>query len=434
VLVLAAAAALAGSAVWGPLRPLIERYWPAPTQGEESTPDLAEFPMEEERTVGGAEQTGDAAQTGDVLPSSGEGETEVSEETGGEGSVSGEQTTPGEVTRTDQPVTPPADEAAAAREREAEVDRALAAARTAAESNRNSAVNAQRDARAARADELFEDAYANLAAQLGSADRAFGRRQYENASTAFSRTARGFRDLTQRATVALRQGGAAALAAKRAMEGQRDSARAAGAVENAPQGLIGAGIVANQAQSEFERGNYQDATQLFEEAEGLYLEVIATAVGSRVGERTAEEQGAAQEQASDSGAVGAGEPQPQPEEAAREPEVPPEQIIAGLIDRFRVLFEAEDQAGMSRELYRSAIPGGDRRIYGAVFGGADDIEITRFDRQINVDGYQARVDVELHMRFRQGTTREARQRDLKLRLHFEASGPGEWRLRRLETR
>ena len=146
------------------------------------------------------------------------------------------------------------------------------------------------------------------------------------------------------------------------------------------------------------------------------------------------------EQAADTGAAAAdtvaapAEAETQPEETPPETTLTPEQILTGMVERFRVLFEAENQAALSQELYRDAIPSGDRRIYDAVFGGADEIEITRFGRQINVDGNSARADIQLRMRFRQGTTRESRERDLKLRLHFEASDPGEWRLRRLERR
>jgi hypothetical protein len=145
------------------------------------------------------------------------------------------------------------------------------------------------------------------------------------------------------------------------------------------------------------------------------------------------------EQAADTGAAAAdtgtapAEAEPQPEEAPAETTLTPEQILTGMVERFRVLFEGENEAALSRELYKGTIPGGDRRIYNAVFGGADEIEITRFDRQINVNGNSARADVQLRMRFRQGTTREWRERDLRLRLDFEASGPGEWRLRRVST-
>jgi hypothetical protein len=104
-----------------------------------------------------------------------------------------------------------------------------------------------------------------------------------------------------------------------------------------------------------------------------------------------------------------------------------------MVARFRDLLEAENESAISSELYKGEIPGSDRRILNAIFGGADEIEVTRFDPELNVDGNRARADVQLRMRFRQGTTREWRQRDLKLRLDFESSGPGEWRLRRLNT-
>jgi hypothetical protein len=115
-------------------------------------------------------------------------------------------------------------------------------------------------------------------------------------------------------------------------------------------------------------------------------------------------------------------------------EVPPEELIGGMVERFRVLFENEDRQGIARELYKSAIPGGDARILNAVFESADEIRISNFERQVEVDGSSARADVRLRMNFRQSTTREARRRDLRFRLHFGALGPGDWQLRRLELR
>jgi serine/threonine-protein kinase len=263
---LAAAATLTGLVLWGPLRPLIER--PAlSSEIEESIPGLVVLPPEEEPAAGGAEASaGEQAAAGETEPPV----TEVTGEevAGGDAPAATEPAT--------EPATRPTDERAAAREREAA---ALAAARNSAETARNSATGAQRDARAERAHELFEGAYANIATELESANRSFNGGQYQVAATRYANAASGFRNLTQRARTALTRGGSDALAAKRAMEVQRDSARAAGAVERAPQGLISANIVANQAQTELERGNYEDASGLFRQAGELYASVLAVAVG-----------------------------------------------------------------------------------------------------------------------------------------------------------
>lgn len=436
VVLLALAATLAGLVVWGPLRPMIERYLRPGAETEADTPDLAVLPAQEREATGLSEQAADL-----LSPGGGQGGPEAMPVADEETTVTGQQTAAGEGERTAQPAMLAPDESAA-REPEAEVAGALATARAAAESAGNSAGDARREARAARAHELFEDAYAGVVAQLESANRAFNRRQYDAASTGYASAASGFRLLARRATTALERGGASALAAKQAMNAQRDSARAAGAVERAPQGLIGANIVANQAQAEFERGNYEAATDLFAQAGDLYAGVLATLTAPLAVQRPTQgaqrtqtpppEEQPVVEPAADSAAQA--EADTQPEEARPEVAVPPEQIVSGMVDRFRVLFAAENEAGMSRELYKGAIPSGDRRVLNAVFGGADDIEITRFNHQINVNGMRAGADIDLHMRFRQGTTRESRERDLKLRLHFEASGPGEWRLRRLEVR
>jgi serine/threonine protein kinase len=435
----AAVAVLAGLLVWGPLRPSPESAGTRTGPVEENIPDLAVLPPEEQPPATGAAE--EAA--GDPLPS-GEGETQV-------GTVAGEQPTGGETPEATEAVTVPTDERATAGEREAAAE-ALAAARASAESARNSATTAQRDARAARADELFEDDFANVTRQLEAANRSFNGGRYEVASTGYSNVARGFGSLTQRARTALARGGSGALAAKVAMEVQRDSARAAGAVDKAPQGLISANIVANQAQAQFEQGNYDEATGLFQQAGELYTGALAVALGRVAVERPTEEAQPTQgpptepeaevEPAADTAAApadtgsapadtGAAAAEPPPEEAA--PELTPEETIAGMVARFRDLLEAENESAISSELYKGEIPGSDRRILNAIFGGADEIEVTRFDPELNVDGNRARADVQLRMRFRQGTTREWRQRDLKLRLDFESSGPGEWRLRRLNT-
>lgn len=407
----AAVAALVGLFVWGPLRPLLESAGTRTGPVEENIPDLAVLPPEEQPPATSAAE--EAA--GDPLPS-GERETQV-------GTVAGEQPTGGDTPEATEAVTVPTDERVAAREREDAAAEALAAARASAESGRNSAATAQRDARAARADELFEGDFANVTRQLEAANRAFNGGRYEAASTGYSNVARGFGSLTQRARTALARGGSGALAAKVAMEVQRDSARAAGAVDRAPQGLISANIVANQAQAQFEQGNYDEATGLFRQAGELYAGALAVALGRVAVERPTEQAQPTQEPPTE----------PQPEETPPETAVAPEQIVTEMVDLFRVLLEAENEAAISRELYKGEIPGRDRRIFDAIFGGADEIEVSRFDREINVDGNRARADVQLRMRFRQGTTREWRQRDLKLRLDFESSGPGEWRLRRLAT-
>jgi hypothetical protein len=435
----AAVAALVGLFVWGPLRPLLESAGTRTGQVEENIPDLAVLPPEEPPPATGAAES----PAGEPL-SGGEGETQV-------GTVAGEQPTGGETPEVTEAVTVPSDEGAAAREREAAAAEALAAARASAESDRNSATTAQRDARAARADELFEDDFANVTRQLEAANRAFNGGRYEVASTGYSNVARGFGSLTQRARTALARGGSGALAAKVAMEVQRDSARAAGAVDKAPQGLISANIVANQAQAQFEQGNYDEATGLFRQAGELYTGALAVALGRIAVERPTEQAQPTQEPPTepevepaadtaaapaDTGAApadtGAAAAVPPPEEAAPETVLTPEQIVAGMVARFRVLLEAENESAISSELYKGEIPGNDRRILNAIFGGADEIEITRFDPELNVDGNRARADIQLRMRFRQGTTREWRQRDLKLRLDFESSGPAEWRLRRLD--
>lgn len=433
----AAVAALVGLFVWGPLRPLLESAGTRTGPVEENIPDLAVLPPEEQPPATSAAE--EAA--GDPLPS-GERETQV-------GTVAGEQPTGGDTPEATEAVTVPTDERVAAREREDAAAEALAAARASAESGRNSAATAQRDARATRADELFEDDFANVTRQLEAANRSFSGGRYEAASTGYSNVARGFGSLTQRARTALARGGSGALAAKVAMEVQRDSARAAGAVDRAPQGLISANIVANQAQAQFEQGNYDEATGLFRQAGELYAGALAVALGRVAVERPTEQAQPTQEPptepeaevepAADTAAAPAdtgaapGEAEPQPEETPPETAVAPEQIVTEMVDLFRVLLEAENEAAISRELYKGEIPGRDRRIFDAIFGGADEIEVSRFDREINVDGNRARADIQLRMRFRQGTTREWRQRDLKLRLDFESSGPGEWRLRRLAT-
>jgi serine/threonine-protein kinase len=424
---IAAAAAVTALFVWGPLKPLLERSGTSETLDPGSITGLVELPPEEQPP------TVTEGLPPDEPATAGESETQVAGVTGQEaGGEEGPGAAGGETE------TLPVEQGPTAAEREAEAAAALAAVRGAAESARGQARTARSQARSASAAEIFESEYADLAARMQSADRAMNAQQYETASTRYSTAARGFSSLAQRSSTAVSEGALDALAARRAMEQQRDSALSAGARENAPQGLVGANMVASQARDEFAGGNYQNATDLYQNAAELYAGVLVALTTRVVEETTPTEQqtpdsvAAAAEQTPDSAAA-AEEEEPPPEEETVV-EVPPEELIGGLVERFRVLFENEDRGAMARELYRAAIPGNDARILNAVFERADDIQITSFERQVEVDGYSARADVRLHFDFRQSTTRETRDWDLRLRLHFAAVGPGDWQLRRLEQR
>ncbi len=419
---IAAAAAVAALFVWGPLRPSLEQSGTSGTLDPESITGLVELPPEEQSTAVTQDPPPDETATG------GEGEAQVA--------TAEQQAEEGPAGAGGETDTPPADQGPTQAEREAEAAAALAAARTAAESARGQARTARSQAQSASANEIFEGEYADLAGRMQSADRAMNAQQFQTASTRYTAAARGFSNLARRASAAVSAGALDALAARQAMEMQRDSALAAGARENAPQGLTGANMVASQARDEFTGGNYQNARDLYRNATELYAGVLVALTTPVVEETTPTEQQtpdtvAAAGQTPDSAAAEEQEPPPEEETVV---EVAPEELIGGMVERFRVLFEGEDQVGMARELYKSGIPGGDARILNAIFDGADDIRTSNFERQIEVDGYSAQADVRLRMNFRQSTTREARRRDLRFRLHFAALGPGDWQLRRLELR
>jgi hypothetical protein len=407
--------------VWGPLKPALEQSGTSETVDPESITGLVELPPEEQSTTVTGDPPPDETATG--------GESEAQVATAGE-----QQAGEGPAGAGGETETPPAEQGPTAAEREAEAAAALAAARRAAESARGEARTARSQARSASAAEIFEGEYADLAGRMRSADAAMNAQQYQTAATRYSAAARGLSNLAQRASAAVSAGALDALAARRAMEQQRDSALAAGARENAPQGLIGANMVASRARDEFAGGNYRNATDLYENAAELYGGVLVALTTRAVEEATPTEQqtpdtaAAVVDQPADTAAAVEQEPPPEEETVV---EVPPEELIGGMVERFRALFENEDRQGMARELYKGPIPGNDSRFLDDVFAPVSDIQITQYDPQISVEGQSATADVRLHMRFLLSRTRERSEWDLRLRLRF-VSGPDGWKLQRVE--
>ncbi|MGD8868103.1 MAG: protein kinase, partial [Gemmatimonadales bacterium] len=105
-LVLAVAATLVGSVVWGPLRPLFERYLRPTPETEANVPEVAILPAEPQ------EATGVSDQPMELSPGSEAGEAGATTVAGDETPVTGQQTTDTEAPTTGEPTSPTPDESA----------------------------------------------------------------------------------------------------------------------------------------------------------------------------------------------------------------------------------------------------------------------------------------------------------------------------------
>ena len=380
---LAVAAAVVGLFVLGPLRPVRD----AGRIADSGPLSGAEPPSEQDEPLGVTE----TAPVDDV-------------------SAAGEESAAGADARTEEPVGATADVAGdteteerpttggrVADETDATVATVDAEVQAAAVRAEGETTGARRGAVEAGAAAIFGGELVELDDRLDEADRMMAAGLYDLAISRYSDLAGDYGELAQRSANARENGGLEAAAARSEMEQQRKLAVDAGARQRAPVALMRAGVIASQARERFEAGDYPEATSLYRRARQAYVELQS-------GLTTAEE-----------------------------PAVSAEGAISAMVDRFSELFEQEDLRVMGIELYRAQVPKQDREFLAAVFDRAEEIQVVRLERSLNVEGTSATADVRLRMRFRQSRTGTRGERDLRLEMSF-ASTPGGWQLQRVRPR
>lgn len=382
-------ALVAALTVFGPLRPFAQSFLAGDSGEQPGQPNnvAAVLPETEEATASDEMQEpggeGDAAEGGETQQTGATQTEDVPvDATAGDPGTS-EQ--PPVVEETEGPAdTDPADP-----------DRAVA------EQGRADVAAARNAALEASAAVLFTQDLAALDDTLSQADRMMEAGLFDMAAQRYVALSDSYDGLTARSADAVERGALEAVAARDAAELRRQDAMDAGARER-PMALMRANVLLTEGRKELDAGSYSAATGLFNQAQQAYARLAAALAGEAV-------------------------------DAERPEELPAEAQIERLIVRFGELFEQEDLPGMARELYRAPVPDPDRQFYSAVFERADEIQLTRIDREVTVDGSTALADARLQMTFVQARTGENRSDEWRVELRF-ASGPRGWRLEGVRPR
>ncbi len=320
--------------------------------------------------------------------------------------------------------------AESARNRAAERDRQLAAARDGASRTRQAALEQRQAAIDAGAQRLFPQEFANRERAREAAEQEFRDSSYASARSLFVGLARGYEELAERAG---REGTRRELqprvtTARRAMQQQRQAALDAGAQQHASDSLATVDGIARRAEAELRNERYAEALPLFQQAAEAYAQLAEELAAQPVEEeRPAEERPAEAEQPSEE----------VPAESEEAVVVSAEEAIADLIGTFCKAFEEEDLDRIRDEVYKGEMPRGNNRrdaqFLRTLFESVEELSVDPTVEGIRVDGTSAVAAVRLSTRFREARMRTRGDRDFRLRLEF-ASTPGGWRLQRLEWR
>lgn len=268
----------------------------------------------------------------------------------------------------------------------------------------SAAAGRRENAVAALSERFYPERLAELDRRLEGAATEFGASRYDAARAEYLALTAAYQTLAGQANQAARP---AAVSAGQRVAAQRAEAVRRGAPTRMSEGFGSADAVRTEAQQKLGAGLNIAALQLFERAERGFAELIATLPD----EPAVGDEGAGPSSASTA-----------------------EQQIAGLIERFRELFEREEMGRIRTELFQGDMPRPDARILNFVFQSADEINVTRTQtRNLTVRGVSASAEVTFAMRFRQARTRESRQQDLDFRMRFTQGSAG-WRFEALGAR
>ncbi len=255
---------------------------------------------------------------------------------------------------------------------------------------------------AALSQRFYAERLADLDQRLASAGAQVQASRLDAARSEYLALTADYQTLAGQANQAAK--GEAVNAAQR-VAGQRAEAVRRGAPSQASERFGSADALRAQAQQKLNAGQGSEALSLFEQAERSFAQLVSELPSA-----------------------------PPVSEEGGGPTATAEEQIAGLIERFRDLFQREELGRIRTELFRGEMPRQDSRILNFVFESADEINVTRTQtRNLTVRGASASAEVKFDMRFRQSRTREPRQQDIDFRMRF-AQGPGGWRLEALGAR
>ncbi len=268
----------------------------------------------------------------------------------------------------------------------------------------SAAARGRETAVAALSERFYPERLAELDRRRASADAQLQASRFDAARSEYLALTAAYQTLAGQANQAARP---EAVSAAQRVADQRAEAVRRGAQSQASERFGSADALRAQAQQQLNAGQSSEALGLFEQAERSFAQLVAELPSSPP---VAEAGGGARSKAT------------------------AEEQIAGLIERFRELFQREEMGRIRAELFNGEIPRQDARFLNFVFQSADEINVTRSQtRNLTVRGATASAELKLEMRFRQARTRESRQQNIDFRMRF-AQSPGGWRLEALGVR
>ncbi len=266
------------------------------------------------------------------------------------------------------------------------------------------AARQRENAVAALSERFYSERLGELDRRLEAAATEFGASRFDAARGEYLALTADYQTLAGQANVAARP---VAVSAGQRVAAQHAEAVRRGAPTHESELFGSADALRTEAQKKLGAALNAEALQLFEQAESSFAQLIAALPSEPAVEG----------------------------EAARPPSTATaEEQIAGLIERFRELFQREEMGRIRAELFKGDMPRQDARILNFIFQSADEINVTRTQtRNLRVRGASASAEVTFAMRFRQARTRESRQQDLDFRMRF-AQVPAGWRFEALGAR
>lgn len=108
----------------------------------------------------------------------------------------------------------------------------------------------------------------------------------------------------------------------------------------------------------------------------------------------------------------------------------PNELIALLLDDFRVAAEQEDFLSLGRKVYHGDVPADDRELLKRIFDKAEQVSVDPPRPKLAIGREEGTMEARLRLRFQLSASGEPG--DLKLRLVFAPAGKTDWKLRRIE--
>jgi len=218
-----------------------------------------------------------------------------------------------------------------------------------------------------------------------------------------------------------------ALAARDRASDARRQAIAARADSVFREGFAVSDTLRAEAQRALVAGQFAQATIAFDGVARDFEDLAAEA------RRLLDEAGLARPEPAEEGQPAAGEPSEVEGQLEPEAVLTPEQAIDELLESYRLALEAEDTAGLRRDVYPDTVPSDNARVLRVWFEEAEGLSVTLQRETLEVSGDQAVAQVKQVMRYRLASTGDRRNPTLQLRMFFKRTEEG-WRLLRFERR